>query len=53
MIPIVVLKFITQGFSEMFAGGGGGGGGGGGRGGAVNSSTTAMYFEKPTIQDGS
>ena len=46
----MVLKFITQGFSELSAGGGGGGGGGGG---AVNFSETAMYFEKPIMQDGS
>ena len=38
---------FTQGFSELSAGGGGGGGGG-----AVNSSETAMYFEKPIMQDG-
>ena len=43
----MVLKFITQGFSELSAGGGGGGGG------AVNSSETAIYFEKPIMQDGS
>ena len=43
-------QVFTQGFSELSAGGGGGGGGGGG---AVNSSETAMYFEKPIMQDGS
>ena len=39
-------QVFTQGFSELSAGGGGGGG-------AVNSSKTAMYFEKPAMQDGS
>ena len=39
-------QVFTQGFSELSAGGGGGGG-------AVNSSETAMYFEKPIMQDGS
>ena len=48
MIPSGPQVF-TQGFSELSAGGGGGGGGGG----AVNSSETAMYFEKPIMQDGS
>ena len=48
MIPYGPQVF-TQGFSELSAGGGGGGGGGG----AVNSSETAMYFEKPIMQDGS
>ena len=40
-------QVFTQGFSDLSAGGGGGGGG------AVNSSETAMYFEKPIMQDGS
>ena len=43
-------QVFTQGFSELSAGGGGGGDGGGEAG---NSSKTAMYFEKPVMQDGS
>ena len=39
-------QVFTLGFSELSAGGGGGGGAG-------NSSETAMYFEKPIMQDGS
>ena len=39
-------QVFTQGFSELSAGGGGGGR-------AVNSSETAIYFEKPFMQDGS
>ena len=48
-------QVFTQGFSELSAGGGGGGVGGGGGGGvgAVDSSETAMYYEKPIMQDGS
>ena len=43
----MVLKYLHRVFSDLSAGGGGGGGG------AANSSETAMYFEKPIMQDGS
>ena len=43
----MVLKFITQGFSDLSAGVAGFEGGGG----AVNSSKTTMYFPKSIMQD--